>query len=674
VQKTGSPKKASPQSNGDESSDDELSLLKKFGRRVQQQQVASTASTVKSKKVTPPPPGRKSLSTGKEKALALTRTPHSGKRLSMGSAPGSAAKKKRILLTEEDIEPVNKWWDRKSDTEIKWTTMEHHGFQFNELYKPHGIELRYDGEVVPAEDIPVSLEEVLSSWAASIGSDYEHKPVFRQNAWESIKERLPANSVIKCLDKIDVSKFKQHFDEQRLARNARSKEEKEQEKIQKNAADAKYKIALIDGLREKRGIFKAEITGLFRGRGEHPRMGLLKKELHPEDVMINVGPEACVPKADVPGHAWGPVEDPFKGVQFDPEVTWLVKFPDTITQDTKYGMLGASSTWKGQNDVYKYEKARKLKKLVMKIRRDYNRKMESQNESRIRQVGTATWMIDHLALRVGGEKDTSEEADTVGCCSLRKEHIKCVEEQGVMKVSLDFLGKDSIRYENTIEIKEEDAQVFKNLEYFCASAKREEDMIFPDVKPADLNAYLHMFMPDLTAKVFRTYNASITLEQELDRFDVALKKNGGFMSDVELVKFYNDANRQVAVLCNHQKAVSKSHDASMEKLNEKLKAVQDQLKEESTVLKKGIRKGEDVTKQKNKVEKLKAQELRMATSIKMKEDNKTVALGTSKLNYMDPRVSVVFCKKVGLDITKVFSRSHLDKFPWAMYALSTWRF
>ena len=178
--------------------------------------------------------------------------------------------------------------------------MEHHGFQFNELYKPHGIELRYDGEVVPAEDIPVSLEEVLSSWAASIGSDYEHKPVFRKNAWESIKERLPANSVIKCLDKIDVSKFKQHFDEQRLARNARPKEEKEQEKIQRNAADAKYKIALIDGLREKRGIFKAEITGLFRGRGEHPRMGLLKKELHPEDVMINVGPEACVPKADVP--------------------------------------------------------------------------------------------------------------------------------------------------------------------------------------------------------------------------------------------------------------------------------------------------------------------------------------------------------------------------------------
>jgi hypothetical protein len=28
-----------------------------------------------------------------------------------------------------------------------------------------------------------------------------------------------------------------------------------------------------------------------------------------------------------------------------------------------------------------------------------------------------------LALRAGGEKDADEEADTVGCCSLRVEHI-----------------------------------------------------------------------------------------------------------------------------------------------------------------------------------------------------------------------------------------------------------
>merc|ERR1719174_1472687 len=121
-------------------------------------------------------------------------------------------------------------------------------------------------------------------------------------------------------------------------------------------------------------------------------------------------------------------------------------------------------------------------------------------------------------------------------------------------------------------------------------------MIFPNVKPADLNAYLQMFMDELTAKVFRTYNASITLEKELDKFDAALKQNGGFMSDVELVQFYNDANRQVAVLCNHQRAVAKTHEASMEKMNEKVNAVKEQLREASAELKLAVKKGEDVTK------------------------------------------------------------------------------
>jgi len=39
-----------------------------------------------------------------------------------------------------------------------------------------------------------------------------------------------------------------------------------------------------------------------------------------------------------------------------------------------------------------------------------------------RQLGSATYLIDKLALRVGNEKDENE-ADTVGCCSLRVEHV-----------------------------------------------------------------------------------------------------------------------------------------------------------------------------------------------------------------------------------------------------------
>lgn len=42
---------------------------------------------------------------------------------------------------------------------------------------------------------------------------------------------------------------------------------------------------------------------------------------------------------------------------------------------------------------------------------------------------------------------------------------------------------------------------------------------------------------------------------------------------------YNRANRAVAILCNHQRSVPKSHETSMSKLKEKIAAKRDQIKE-----------------------------------------------------------------------------------------------
>lgn len=60
-----------------------------------------------------------------------------------------------------------------------------------------------------------------------------------------------------------------------------------------------------------------------------------------------------------------------------------------------------------------------------------------------------------LALRAGNEKEEGETADTVGCCSLRVEHIRLhpkMDEQEYV-VEFDFLGKDSIRYYNKIPVE-----------------------------------------------------------------------------------------------------------------------------------------------------------------------------------------------------------------------------
>ena len=89
----------------------------------------------------------------------------------------------------------------------------------------------------------------------------------------------------------------------------------------------------------------------------------------------------------------------------------------------------------------------------------------------IRQRATAVYLIDRFALRAGNEKG-EDEADTVGCCSLRYEHVTLTPPS---KVSFDFLGKDSIRYTNEVDV---DEQVFKNLRIFKKEPKTVGDLLF----------------------------------------------------------------------------------------------------------------------------------------------------------------------------------------------------
>ncbi|RYR08511.1 hypothetical protein Ahy_B05g076242 [Arachis hypogaea] len=74
-------------------------------------------------------------------------------------------------------------------------------------------------------------------------------------------------------------------------------------------------------------------------------------------------------------------------------------------------------------------------------------------------------------------------------------------------------------------------------------------------------------MPGLTAKVFRTFNASITLDDMLNKET----KEGDV---VEKILVYQHANKQVAIICNHQRSVSKSHSSQIEKLTNKIGELQ----------------------------------------------------------------------------------------------------
>jgi DNA topoisomerase-1 len=549
---------------------------------------------------------------------------------------------------------ANKWWSRPAQAkDIKWTTFDHNGLVFSPPYEPHGVKMLYDG--VPVELTP-DQEEIATYYAQALGSDHVTKAKFRENFFADWKKILGSDHVIKLMDKCDFRPIREHLDAQKELKVIERKtvEFKERTKREKEESDSIYGFAIVNGFREQVGNYRTEIPSLFRGRGGHPKTGKIKRRVMPEDVILNIGPNTPIPPCPIPGHQW-------KGVIHNNQVTWMAFWRDEVTNSFKYVQLAASSRFKGESDRNKYNKARRLHNRIDQIRASYTADLDSNN-SVIAQRATAMYLIDKLALRVGNEKDTSESADTVGCCSLRVEHIKFNEGN---VIELDFLGKDSIQYHNEVVI---DEKPYKNLQRFCAKKAGSQD-IFDKLNPSKLNDHLKELMPDLSAKVFRTYNASITLETQL-----ALTKITPESTPVQKYAAYTDANRLVAILCNHQKAVSKGHGDQMAGMENKLQEMEDlmeALKNKKIEQHGGKKLPAD---RKDAITKLNKRIVDHKGKMALKEDNKTVSLGTSKINYMDPRISIAWCKKIELPIEKVFNKALLTKFPWAMEVPATWKF
>ncbi|KAI3447020.1 hypothetical protein Pfo_003685 [Paulownia fortunei] len=536
----------------------------------------------------------------------------------------------------------------------KWTTLVHNGVIFPPPYKPHGVKMLYKGKPV---DLTPEQEEVATMYAVMLDTDYMSKPQFKENFMTDWRKILGKNHIIQSLEHCDFTPIYEWHQKEKEKKKHMTTDEKKALKEEKLKQEEKYMWAIVDGVREKVGNFRVEPPGLFRGRGEHPKMGKLKKRIRPSDITINIGKDAPIPECPIRGDSW-------KEIRHDNTVTWLAYWNDPINpKEFKYVFLAASSSLKGQSDKEKYEKARLLKDYIQGIRAAYTKDFAS-NDLTKKQIAVATYLIDKLALRAGNEKD-DDEADTVGCCTLKVENVEPVP-PNILK--FDFLGKDSIRYQNEVEVE---TAVFKAIQQF-RSGKKGGDDLFDTLDTSKLNAHLKELMPGLTAKVFRTYNASITLDEMLSR-----ETRGGDVN--EKVVVYQHANKEVAIICNHQRTVSKSHSAQMLRLNEKieeLKGVLEELKTDLARAKKGKPplKNADGKPKRNmnpnalerKIAQTTAKIEKMERDKETKEDLKTVALGTSKINYLDPRITVAWCKRHEVPIEKIFNKSLLAKFAWAM--------
>lgn len=575
---------------------------------------------------------------------------------------------------------------------MKWKTLKHHGVLFPEPYVVSNVPIIYDSKVT---SLNPEAEEFISYYADPRYDKYKDS-VFNNNFFKDWKKLLNPElaKVITNFKLVDTSIMREFVIERK--------------KIKKIKPDVeKYKFVEVDGRIEEIENFAIEPPALYLGKESHPKRGSIKKRIMPRDVTINISKEYIdvLPKLD-----WGEIIE-------NRDVEWISAFRHPVTGKIIYCKFGRKSSIKKSNNMQKFELARKLKKNIKHIR-DENYENLGSGDEKIQQMAVATYLIDKLGIRVGNEKDTDVEAGTIGTTTLE---VRNVELGNDFNLTLDFIGKDSVRYVNTVDV---DEKVYNLLKKFI-EGKEKNEQVFDKISSNDLNKYLNHFMKKLTAKVFRTYNASTLFQNELknvslkyknlvvnestevevgeeivddrhvnkmDPFvekssvnDDILKENSVVkepdLDQVDIIKveekgvgkelfekIYHDyilANVKVAKFCNHQKACGKN-------FLEKVRRMQDKVKELQSRRRK-LSGGKNIKKRKASLKK-KIDVLRR--KIVVLQQSKSLATSTSKDNYIDPRITFAFIKKNHLEnyIGRFFNKKQLEQFSWAADVESNFNF
>ncbi|XP_065447362.1 DNA topoisomerase 1-like [Chrysemys picta bellii] len=527
-------------------------------------------------------------------------------------------------------EEIWKWWEEEPKYEdgIKWTSLRHNGPAFPPPYErlPDNIKFYYNEETVTLNS---EAEEVASLYAKMLDHALTKDETFCKNFFTDWKNTMSpeVKEVITALDQCDFREMAAYY-----------KRKKTNEKVQQE-----FGYFFLDGHKQRIGNYNISPPSLFVGRNS-PNRGKLKKKILPEDVTINCSKKET--PEPPPGQRWGQV-------QHNPAVIWLASWKESPPGKVKYMMPHASSKLMGEKDWKKYEVVRSLKHHRDQIQEQYRKDWDSEDKS-LRQRGVVLYLIDKFGFRVGNKTKEGMTANTFGCCSLRVKHVTLHEDQKgeTKKVEFNFMGKSSVLYKKTVPVEE---KVFRNLQQFKEEkGERGEADLFDQVNFQVLNMYLKGLKKGLTTKVFRTLNACITMEQQLKNLTDHDIKNK--------VSSFNEANRKVAELLNHQRTKTELH---CFELQDQIEASRDELSMLKIKLERATQ--DSNTEELRNDVKRKEDELRKLDVKSRMEENKQLNLNSSKLYYIDPRIIVAWCIKWGVPVEEIYTEAQRDKFAWAIH-------
>jgi DNA topoisomerase-1 len=490
------------------------------------------------------------------------------------------------------------------------------------------------------------------AWAKKKDTHYVQDPVFQSNFISDLVKLLPEKFKGIKISEIDFSAAYRLADEEKLIKerdkeNYKNLPREEKKKIslakkaERERLKATYGKAIVDGVEVDIANWLVEPPGLFMGRGQHPMRGRWKPRVKTSDVTLNLGEDAAVPEGN-----WAEIVH-------DHSSTWLATWMETLTEKRKYVWLHDSAALRQDNDMAKYDKAKKLADQLARVQKEVIKRMTGRSADN--RVATASYLIFKLAMRVGDEKDP-EEADTVGASTLRVEHIKFPQENGKQMIEFNFLGKDSVPWQKKLEVNSDDTRaLYDNLNNFM-KGKGPSVQIFDGINSRKVNAFLGSIMPGLTAKVFRTCIATYVVQD-------ALKAEKIDKSSSEAQKIYvaKMANLQAAIKCNHKKGVDPNNPAA-KKAAEKFEESITKKKETIASLKADIANKKWKTELQEK--KLKERLDKLEVQLKLQQETRDYNIGTSLRNYIDPRVMKAWLNYVDLDWTKVYTATLQRKFKW----------
>ncbi len=550
---------------------------------------------------------------------------------------------------------------------MKWKKLQHNGILFPPEYEKQGIKIKIQGDTI---DLDINQEEMVYQWAKKKDTPYAQDKVFQKNFTGDFVKTLDSKFKKISYEDVDFTNAYKIVDKEKDLKEMMTKEDRKalavKRKELREKLKTKYGIAIMDGKEVEVGNYMAEPPGIFIGRGEHPLRGKWKPRVTAKDVTLNMGKDAKKPEGD-----WGKIIH-------DNDSMWLASWMDFLTQKRKYVWLADTAGLKQDRDREKYEKAVKLGNEIEKIKDRIVKDMKSK-DPKINRISTACYLIYRTAMRVGDEKDP-DEADTVGATTLRKEHIKIT----ANTIEFDFLGKDSVRWQETVVAEGHDEQFHKNLKNLIEK-KKPKDEIFEGITSRHVNQYYSGIVKGLTAKVFRTYLATSVVKKYLVEHDTIKSKTAN-----EKLYHAKLANLEAAIMCNHKRTIPKTYEQTLQKKRDSIKKLEKEkvwvktqdtlkkveLKEPKTDIQKKSKTkriktlNEQIKKQKSKhKERLQKLELQLDLS----EKTKDYAIGTSLRNYIDPRVFKAWTEEVGAEWEKLYTAALQKKFLWVKNEDVEWK-